>query len=58
MPILFQTAEATGIPYTADYLFGGLAVIAVIMLVFIGSLYLRFQNVRKDIALAEQLGEE
>jgi hypothetical protein len=58
MPILFQTAEATGIPYTADYLYGGLAVIAVIMLVFIGSLYLRFQNVRKDIALAEQLSEE
>ena len=58
MPILFQTAEVSGIAYTADYRFGCLAVIALSMLVVIGSLYLRFQNVRKDIALAEQLAEE
>jgi hypothetical protein len=58
MPILFQISEVTVIPYTTDYLVAGLAVVAVIMLVFIVSLYVRFQNVHKDIALAEQLGEE
>jgi cell division protein FtsL len=58
MPILFQTAEATVTPNTTDFLYGGLAVVTLVILIFIVSLYLRFQNVRKDIALAEQLAEE
>jgi hypothetical protein len=56
---MFILAQANpGTPYTADYLIGGVAVVALIMIVFIGSLVIRYQNTRKEIALAEELGEE
>jgi hypothetical protein len=55
---LLAQATAPVTPATADYLFGGLAVVALIMIAFVGSLIIRYQNTRKDIALAEQLAEE
>ncbi|MEO1166572.1 MAG: hypothetical protein AAFV98_22535, partial [Chloroflexota bacterium] len=45
-------------PNNIEYLYLGLGISATIMLVLIASIWLRFQNARKDLALVEQLAED
>jgi hypothetical protein len=43
---------------TLSYLLMGLAVTAVMMIAFVGSLVIRQRNLKKDIELIKQLKEE
>ena len=45
-------------PETTAYLFLGLAAIAMIMLVVIGSMVVRYRNLQQDIKTLEQLDSE
>lgn len=44
-------------PETTPYLYLGLAAVAVIMLVLIGSLIARYRNLQQDIKTLEQLDD-
>ena len=46
------------LPNNSEYLYLGLTFAAVIMLVLIGSMWLRYRNILKDMELVEQLAEE
>jgi hypothetical protein len=46
------------IPNTAPYLYLGLAAITTIMSVFIGSLIVRYRNLRRDLQQIEAYAEE
>lgn len=45
-------------PSNIEFLYLGLVFSAVIMLALLGSMWLRYQNVLKDMDLVEQLAEE
>lgn len=45
-------------PDNTEYLYLGLAISATIMLMLIGSMYLRYQNLKKDMATIEALAED
>jgi hypothetical protein len=45
-------------PDNEQYLWLGLGLSAIAMLVYLGSLYLRYRNARQDLALVEELEEE
>ncbi|MBI1257689.1 MAG: hypothetical protein GC204_09485 [Chloroflexi bacterium] len=51
-------AQSEVVPDTTGYLFLALAVFFGLLLLFIGSLWLRARNLRKDEALIEQLRED
>jgi hypothetical protein len=46
---------ANGIPDTAPYLYLGLGAIVTIMTMFIGSIVVRYNNLRRDLETAENL---
>jgi hypothetical protein len=45
-------------PDTVSYLLLGLAAVALISVVYIGSLVLRLRNLRQDLTLIEEIGQE
>jgi hypothetical protein len=45
-------------PDTGSYLLLGLAAIAVISFFYIGSLVVRLRNLRQDLTLIEEIGQE
>lgn len=50
--------EGFVIPNTTDYLFLGLAMVAIIMIVLIGSMVLRSRNLNRDLEMIETLAED
>jgi hypothetical protein len=51
---MFESAS----PDTFGYLILGLAVVSTIVLLFIGSMVVRYRNLQKDLRLIEQLRDE
>jgi len=50
--------EGFVIPNTTDYLFLGLAAIAIIMIVLIGSMVVRSRNLNRDLEMIQTLAED
>jgi hypothetical protein len=50
--------EGLVIPNTTDYLFLGLAVVAIVMLVLIGSMVVRSRNLNRDLEMIQTLTED